>query len=191
MKRSRHVKDTYTRMPKKTYLEGVKGKLVDDVGAYFTMIDVEGSKGNMVGFWGSARLIFPVIEAVAKTIYRNGKGHDVPVTRLLKQLDIPYPDVVWEMYRNSLAHTDHLGHISKGTRTINWSITASAGGVSAGHFFKYDQVHIDTRRLYEVLLTFLDEQITEATSNVYVQTGISVGRKYQGRLGTEIDNFPS
>jgi len=191
MKRSKHLKDNYTQMPKAVYLDGVKERLINDVGAYFTMIDVEGSKGKMVGFWGSARLVFPVIDAVAKTIYRNGKGDDVRVTRLLKQLNIPYPDVVWQMYRNSLAHSDQLVHISKGNRTIKWSVTASAGGVSTGHFFMHDQVHIDTRRLYEDLLKFLDKQIAIATTNVYVKTGINVGMKYKGRLGTDIDNFPS
>lgn len=191
MIRSRYLKDIYTIMPKKLYLTGIKSRLVNDVGTYFAMIDVEGSKGNMVGFWGSARLIFPVVEAVAKTIYRNGKGDDVRVPRLLKQLNIPYPDVVWQMYRNSLAHSDHLVHISKGSRTINWSVTASAGGVSNGHFFMHDQVHLDTRRLYEDFLSFLEVEIAKATTNVYVKTGVKVGRKYRGRFGAEVDIFPS
>ncbi len=191
MKRSKYLKDTYTKMSKSQYLEGVKERLINDVGTYFSMVDVEGSKGNMVGFWGSARLIFPVVEAVSKTIYRKGKGDDVRVPRLLKQLNIPYPDVVWQMYRNSLAHSDHLVHISKGGRTINWSVTASAGGISTGHFFLHDQVHLDTRRLYEDFLSFLDIEIAKATTNVYVKTGINVGTKYKGRFGTEIDSFPS
>jgi len=191
MKRSKYLKDTYTKMSKSQYLEGVKERLINDVGTYFSMVDVEGSKGNMVGFWGSARLIFPVVEAVSKTIYRKGKGDDIRVPRLLKQLNIPYPDVVWQMYRNSLAHSDHLVHISKGSRTINWSVTASAGGISTGHFFLHDQVHLDTRRLYEDFLSFLDIEIATATTNVYVKTGINVGRKYSGRFGAEIDSFPS
>ena len=191
MNRSKYLKDTYTKMSKSQYLEGVKERLINDVGTYFSMIDVEGSKGNMVGFWGSARLIFPVVEAVAKTIYRKGKDDDVRVPRLLKQLNIPYPDVVWQMYRNSLAHSDHLVHISKGSRTINWSVTASAGGISTGHFFLHDQVHLDTRRLYEDFLSFLDIEIAKASTNVYVKTGIKVGTKYKGRFGTEIDSFPS
>jgi hypothetical protein len=191
MKRSKYLKDTYTKMSKLQYLEGVKERLINDVGTYFSMVDVEGSKGNMVGFWGSARLIFPVVEAVSKTIYRKGKGDDIRVPRLLKQLNIPYPDVVWQMYRNSLAHSDHLVHISKGSRTINWSVTASAGGISTGHFFLHDQVHLDTRRLYEDFLSFLDIEIATATTNVYVKTGINVGSKYKGRFGTEIDSFPS
>lgn len=178
-------------MTKKQYLEGVKGRLVNDVGAYFAMVDVEGSKGNLVGFWGSARLIFPVIEAVAKTIYRKSKGEDVRVPKLLKQLNIPYPEVVWQMYRNSLAHSDHLVHITKGkSRTINWSVTASAGGVSTGHLFMHDRVHIDTRRLYEDFLAFIDAHIAKATTRAYVKTGINVGRKYQGRLSAEVDCFP-
>lgn len=192
MNRSKHLKDTYTRMPKKLYLEGVKGRLVNDVGTYYAMIDAEGSKGNLVGFWGSARLLFPVIEAVAKTIYRKRGSDDLRVVRLLKELNIEYPDVVWQMYRNTLAHSDHLVHITRGSiRTINWSVTASAGGVTTGHFFKHDQVHIDTRRLYDDFLAFLDKQIAEATTNVYVKTGINVGRKYKGRLANEVDSFPS
>jgi hypothetical protein len=192
MNRSKHLKDTYTLMTKKQYLEGVKGRLVNDVGTYFAMVDTEGSKGNMVGFWGSARLIFPVIEAVAKTIYRKSGHDDVRVTRLLKELNIPYPDVVWQMYRHALAHSDNLAHISNGKKkTISWSVTASAGGATTGHFFKGNVVHLDTRRLYDDFLAFLDSQITQATTRVYVKTGINVGRKYQGKLRSEVDNFPS
>lgn len=192
MNRSKYLKDTFRPMTKKQYLEGVKGRLINDVGTYFAMVDAEGSKGNMVGFWGSARLIFPVIEAVAKTIYRKGKGEDIRVPRLLKQLNIPHPDVVWQMYRNSLAHSDHLAHISMGKKeTISWSITASAGGISTGHIFKGNVVHLDTRRLYEDFLAFLDNEIAKATTNVYVKNGLNVGTKYQGRLRSDIDNFPS
>ena len=188
MNRSKYLKDTFTPMTKKQYLEGVKGRLINDVGTYFATVDAEGSKGNMVGFWGSARLIFPVIEAVAKTIYHKGKGEDVRVPRLLKQLNIPHPDVVWQMYRNSLAHSDHLAHISMGKKK---TITASAGGISTGHIFKGNVVHLDTRRLYEDFLAFLDNEIAKATTNVYVKNGLNVGTKYRGRLRSDIDNFPS
>lgn len=179
-------------MSRKQYLEGVKTRLVNDVGTYFAMIDVEGSKGNMVGFWGSARLIFPVVEAVAKTIYRKRGTDDKRVVRLLKELNILYPDVVWQMYRNSLAHSDHLVHISRGSsKTIGWSVTASAGGVSTGHIFAGNMVHIDTRRLYEDFLNFLDQEIAQSKTNVYVKTGLNVGIKYRGNLQSEIANFPS
>lgn len=192
MNRSKHLKDTFTAMPRRQYLEGVKTRLVNDVGTYFAMVDAEGSKGNMVGFWGSARLIFPVIEAVAKTIYRKSGKEDKRIVRLLKELNIIYPDVVWQMYRNSLAHSDHLVHISKGlSKTIGWSVTASAGGISTGHIFAGNMVHIDTRRLYEDFLSFLDQEIVQSTTSVYVKTGLSVGKKYQGSLQKEIDNFPA
>lgn len=179
-------------MSRKQYLEGVKTRLLNDVGTYFAMIDVEGSKGNMVGFWGSARLIFPVVEAVAKTVYRKRGTDDKRVVRLLKELNILYPDVVWQMYRNSLAHSDHLVHISRGSsKTIGWSVTASAGGVSTGHIFASNMVHIDTRRLYEDFLNFLDQEIAQSKTNVYVKTGLNVGTKYRGNLQSEIANYPS
>jgi hypothetical protein len=173
-------------MTKKLYLEGVKGRLVNDVGTYFKAVDVEGANGNMVGFWGSARLIFPVIEAVAKTIYRRTKKADKRVARLLKKLGVQYPNVVWQMYRNSLSHSDHLVHITKGTKTINWSVTASAGGVSTGHIFGAGTIHIDTRRLYEDFLAFLDEEIANANTGVFVKTGIKISSKYKGDIQQEI-----
>lgn len=186
MKRSRHLKDTYERRTRKEYLEGVKSRLVNDVGTYFATIDTEASKRNYIGFWGSARLIFPVIEAVADTIYRkDGKE------RLLKELNIEYPEIVWQMYRNSLAHSDRLIHIKKGNKTIIWSVTASAGGIMIGHIFKGNTVHIDTRRLYEDFLSFLDKEIAISTTSIYDKNGLAVGRKYQGELGSEIDRFPS
>jgi len=192
MKRSKHIKDTYTVMQKKLYLEGVRNRLISDVGAYFNMIDNEHDKGNRIGFWGSVRLIFPIIEAVAKTIYRKRINDDIRVPKLLKELNISYPNIVWNMYRNSLTHSDNLIHISKGkNKTIHWSLTTSAGNTSAGHFFTNNQVHIDTRSLYEDLLVFLDDQISNATTTVYVKSGIHVGRKYQGELNAEIKRFPS
>lgn len=190
MNRSKHLKDGFTAMPKKQYLEGVKDRLINDVGTYFAMVDTEGSKGNMVGFWGSARLIFPVIEAVAKTLYRKSGKEDKRVPKLLRKLGILYPDVVWQMYRNSLAHSDHLVRISMGSKTISWSVTASAGGISTGHIFAGNMVHIDTRRLYEDLLAFLDKEIARAKTGLHVKTALKVGRKYTGDLSTEIKNFP-
>lgn len=178
-------------MSKKQYLKGVKGRLINDVGVYFAMIDDEGSRGNGVGFWGSARLIFPVIEAVAKTIYRKRGTDDLRVVRLLGELNISYPNMVWHMYRNSLAHSDCLAYITRGrSKTINWSVTASAGGAIGEHAFNRNAVHIDTRRLYEDFLTLLDKKMAAATTNVYVKTGINVGKKYQGRLAQEVDSFP-
>ena len=190
MKRSKHLRDTYTQMSKKRYLQGVKARLINDVGTYFAMVDAEGSKGNMVGFWGSARLIFPVIEAVAKTLYRENGKEDRRVPRLLMKLNIPYPDLVWQMYRNSLAHSDHLVHISRGSKTINWSVTASAGGISTGHIFVGGTVHIDTRRLYEDFLQYLNNEIAQAKTSLYVKTGLKVSIRYTGGLRDEIKNFP-
>ncbi len=82
--------------------------------------------------------------------------------------------------------------MSKGkTKTISWSVTASAGGFSTGHIFMGNIVHLDTRRLYEDFLAFLDTEIAHATKNVYIKSGLNVGRGYKGELGAEVDNFPA
>lgn len=184
--RSKHIKDTYTKMPKRVYLEGVRDRLINDVGTYYQKIDEEGSRGNMVGFWGSARLIFPVIEAVAKTIYRQRGLQDKRIVKLLSLLGIHYPNLVWQMYRHSLSHSDHLVHVEKGDKTISWSITASAGGISTGHIFGLGVIHIDTRRLYEDFINFLNSEIDSSTTNVYVKTGIKINSRYQGEIISEI-----
>lgn len=190
MPRSKHLSDTFTAMPRQLYLAGVKTRLVNDVGTYFAAIDTEGANGNMVGFWGgSARLIFPVIEAVSKTIYRRSGKDDKRVVRLLRQLHIPYPNIVWQMYRNSLSHSDHLVHITRGNKTIGWSITASAGGISTGHIFGSGTIHIDTRRLYEDFLAFLDAEIAKSNTGVHVKTGLKVSTKHKGDIQQEIDRL--
>jgi hypothetical protein len=176
-------------MSRVDYLTGVRSRLADDVSIYFEKLDDEAATGNLVGFWGSARLLFPVIEAVAKTIYRPALGTDNRVQRLLRSLGIEYPELVWQMYRNSLSHNDHLAHIAHGNRTVKWSITASAGGATMGHIFMSGVIHIDTRKLFDDFCLFLDKEITTANTNVYVKTGLYVGRKYGGELFKEVDSF--
>lgn len=119
----------------------------------------------------------------AQKLIDDLKANDYAIAKALNER----VTTIFELF----AHSDHLVHISKGSRTINWSVTASAGGISTGHFFLHNQVHLDTRRLYEDFLSFLDIEIAKATTNVYVKTGINVGSKYKGRFGTEIDSFPS
>ena len=178
-------------MSRKDYLTGVRDRLVNDVLIYFDKLDDEAKNGSFVGFWGSARLIFPVIEAVAKTIYKPSRktGEDNRVQKLLRSLDVEYPELVWQMYRNSLAHNDHLAHIEYGKRSVKWSVTTSAGGAIMGHIFKDGVIHIDTRKLFNDFYNFLEHEISMSKTSVYVKTGLRVGRKYGGELRREVDEL--
>ena len=70
--RKMEKKSNYRITTKKGFLEGVKGRLENDVWPYFGCINqiyLDSGKKKMVGFWALARMVFPVIEAIAKAVY--------------------------------------------------------------------------------------------------------------------------
>lgn len=169
----KNPKDTFLKMKKADYLRGAKGRLENDVGPYFDKLSELAAEKKYVGFWGTARLIFPVIEATADVIYRKTGAKEDRPQRLLRKLDVPYPHLVWQMYRNSLMHSDYLVSIRHNGKKIGWSI---GYGMNA-HIIKEGSIHIDTRKLYDDLLAFLESEANLAgNKSVYAKTGIHFRR---------------
>lgn len=172
----------YQRMLKKDYLEGVRGRLSNDVGVYFNAIEREAQNNNHVGFFGAVRLLMPTIEAVASTTFKGQRKKQ----RLLLKLNVEYPELVWQGFRHSLAHNDHLGVIHYRGKKVSWSTSHSG----LGHIFQSGQIHIDTRSLYNSLVDYLDNEIKNADNkHVYVNVGVRYRNKASNRVKKELKDI--
>ena len=68
-------------MSRSAFLTIVAQRLRSDIGPYFATIrDVYTRTGKGVGFWALARMIFPVVEAVATVIYRREQQNQGQIT---------------------------------------------------------------------------------------------------------------
>jgi hypothetical protein len=165
----------YQRMLKRDYLEGVKNRLENDVKVYIEAVEQEATQGRFVGFFGIIRLLMPTIEAIATTIYRGERK----TQRLLEKLGFDYPDLVWQSFRHSLMHNDHLGEIQYRGQRITWG--TSITGMS--HIMQHGQIHIDSKKLYEDLIGFLNTEIAATGStHVYVKIGVKYRSKVSKRI---------
>jgi len=148
---------------KATFLLNVRGRLMGEVGPYLSM-----AARQNTGFFASARMIFPVVEAVATVIYRKHSKERQPV-RLLRALGIDYPNLVWEMYRHTLMHNDEMASAVYRGRTIRWGIR-----IGGGHSWARGHLHVDVRKIYDDLLTFLAREAAFPRSkSVHVWVGQS------------------
>ena len=67
-------KPGFKKLPRDAFLYGVKGRLMNDVGPYIEYIKkVYAETGKGIRFWSLARMVFPVIDAVAPRIYKKSK----------------------------------------------------------------------------------------------------------------------
>jgi hypothetical protein len=161
---------THRRTLKSAFLSAVAGRLRNDVGPYFGMIqDVYARTRVGVGFWALARMIFPVIEAVSTVIYRAGSrrggARERQPVRLFRELGFQYPNLAWEMYRHTLMHNDEMATAAYRGRRIGWEIR-----VGGGHVWTRGRLGIDVEKLYQDFLAFLDQEAaSSSTTQVWVK----------------------
>lgn len=181
MRKKRSKKSVYKRVKRADFLSDVKGRLERDVRPYLGCIhQIYASTGKGVGFWGIARMILPVIEAVANVIYRKVTGQSKPM-RLLKRLGIEFPYLFWEMYRHPLIHTDQLRTATYRGVKVNWEIR-----VGGGHEFKSKHIAVDMEKLYKDFARFIDNEIsTSMNKTVFVESGIKFGNGIKKNLKDE------
>jgi hypothetical protein len=109
------------------FMNDVKGRLENDVGPYFDCIEeVYRRTQRYVGFWALPRMLFPIIEAVATTVFRRSKA-GAPAVRLLRRLGLQYPALTWEMYRNVLMHGDELLVATYRGYSVRWAVAIGDG----------------------------------------------------------------
>lgn len=143
-----------------------------------------------IGFWSLTRMIFPVIETVADVVEKEKEKF------LSEELGVPFGFVVWEMYRNSLMHTDELRYIVYKRKTIFWSI--QLGNEDIGHLITkqtdsmYAAIHLSIPKLYRDLETFLISEISKNDKSIInVQVGSYFSKKSKGILLKELKEIHS
>jgi hypothetical protein len=153
------------KMGKKTYLVGVLGRLENDVGTYLECVSIKNEEtGVGIGFWGSLRLLMPVVEALANTYEVK------PETILKDNLNVKTPKLVWVMYRHTLAHNDLPQHGRYGTTEATWGVSM----FGSNHIIQNEVVSIDVAKLYKDLVAFLKNEIRNSNDDekVDVITGV-------------------
>jgi len=157
------------KFKKVEFLKGVYERLENDVGNYFLLLQEKRQNDSsfpLVGFWGSIRLLMPVIETVAE-VYSQ-----LPQAFLDQHLNIKTPYLVWDLFRHSLIHNDLMQHGTYQNKTVTWSILMCG----QGHVMQNKNIGIDVISLYEDLKMFLKDEIAK---NDQTEIGIDIGVIYQ------------
>lgn len=151
--------ETQSRKP---FLEGVLGRLRNDVGYYLECAQKHNrGTGEGIGYWGSVRLLMPVIEVIARAIPR----FEQKPTAVLSEIGISTPYLVWILFRHSLIHNDLLQHGRYADIEASWGISMDG----LGHIIKSQHISIDTATLYEDLCTLIQKEIDSAASDDTVE----------------------
>jgi hypothetical protein len=165
----------YTQKKRIDFMNDVKARLEYDIGPYFDCIsDVYRRTGRGIGFWALPRMLFPIIEAVATTVYRWSKAGP-PAVRLLRRLGLKYPELTWEMYRNVLMHGDELLSASYRGRSVRWAVAIDEGHRSDG-----GRLQIDVKKLYEDLRQYLENEANDP-ANVSKTVWVKEGFRFAGK----------
>lgn len=157
------------KFKKVEFLKGVYERLGNDVGNYFLLLQEKRQNDPsfpFVGFWGSIRLLMPVIETVA------GVYNQSPQKFLGDHLKIRTPYLAWDLFRHSLTHNDLMQHGTYQNKTATWGILM----VGQGHIIQSENISIDPQSLYEDLRKFLEDEIAK---NDQTDIDIDIGVIYQ------------
>jgi len=158
---------------KKQYLKNILARLDTEYIQILNLVTEHNLKHERgIGFWSLARIIFPVIEAVATTVGKRKEDF------LEKDLQVPFGHLVWEIYRHALMHSDELRYAVYKEKTISWAI--HLGNENIGHIVAkqidsthHTTIHLAVPKLYYDLQTFLIEEIAKSNSSkITVQVGV-------------------
>lgn len=153
---------------KKVFLTGVLTRLQNDVGTYLDfVVNRNNTTGVGVGFWGSVRLLMPVIEAVCN-VYPQYKQKQADF--LANELGVAAPGLVWTLFRHSLVHNDVIQHGNYNGTDASWGLSM----MGQGHIIKHGHIGLDTLQLYNDLVAFLEREIAACndTDEVEIIRGV-------------------
>ncbi len=117
------------------------------------------------------RLLFPIVEEVCRIIYPDLDQKSAGI-KLLGDLGIKYPNLIWDMFRDALTHSDRPRYASYLGKNINWQ--ASFGETPSSQREKR-RVDLNVKNFYESLANRLDKEI-RLSSNESIE--IQVGYQY-------------
>jgi len=136
-------------MNKKFFLTGVLGRLKNDAGAYIEFVtERNASNPEGIGFWGSVRLLMPVIEAISN-------AYHIKPESLLAELGVRTPKLVWVLFRHSLIHNDFLQHGRYNETDASWGLSF----FGMNHIIQDEVIGLDLRTLYNDLVSYLEKEI--------------------------------
>lgn len=168
-----------TQMKRVDFIGGALRRLQDDVGTILQLIDAHNlqtftNHGRTIGYWASLRLILPIIEAVSHVLGIR------PQQLIGNHLNIPTPDLMWDLFRHSLTHGDTLQEGNYQGKRVSWGVGFDLGGhvISPGH------INIDVPTLYTDLVNCLQSEIAKNDQTlVDVETGVDYGIKGNPKQG--------
>lgn len=147
-----------------------RGRLINEAGTYFNAIQTHNcTHAYGVGFFGSVRLLVPVIEHLTFILYGNKKAESR--VHVLKDLGIEYPSIVWHIFRHPLIHGDEPCQITIGSQIVTWYIQLYNQPhyyeVMQGHKRQSDGkslpgpivIHLDLVKLYNDMLHYMQQLI--------------------------------
>jgi hypothetical protein len=162
----------------KQELNGILQRLEKDTGSY---LQLSAANNYQFGYFAMIRLLTPTIEHIAQILPKK-KGINSR-DWLLSKLGITFPNIFMHLYRHSLIHGDEPAQIEVGLQIVTWYLTfghnthkieeygvpvKSVSGVKLPHPLI---IYIDLKKLYDDLVVFLKETIsnTPDNKNTYVQ----------------------
>lgn len=158
-------------MKRVDFISGALRRLQDDVGTILQLVDAHNlqtftNHGRTIGYWASLRLILPIIEAVSHVIGIR------PQQLIGNHLNIPTPDLMWDLFRHSLTHGDTLQEGYYQSKRVSWGVGFGLGA----HVIKSGNINIDVPTLYSDLVNYLQSEITKNDQTlVDIETGVEYG----------------
>lgn len=165
------------QMTKTQFLEGALGRLQDDVGTIFGLVETHNqSNPRQIGFWASVRMLMPIVESIAEVVGEK------PWEFLENHLDVTTPSLAWQMFRHSLSHGDLMRHAEWQGKKVGWGIDLTG----TGHIIKAGQLHLDMKYLYEKLVDYLKNEIAKNDQTI---VDVKVGVIYQNPEPYIVNDF--
>jgi phage terminase large subunit-like protein len=179
------------------FLEDVQDRLRDDIDPYFDRLRELNAAGKYPGNWAVVRMLMPVIEAVAVATETDQPQNGRPYI-LLEKLGVPYPAVVWDMYRNGLSHSEQPFSIIYKNKRIVWSITTTWDDPAIkSHSVTGQLIHINLKTLYEDFKEYIKGRLREADADelheqiLTIKTGKIYPDDYSGPLRDALESLIS
>ncbi len=189
---SRALMDVLNRIDREykkvDYLRAIYSRYIDEYEVILSLIkDRNNTQEIAIGYWSLVRLIFPAIEAMSAICGISSR-------RFLQDvLKVPHGYLVWELYRNSLLHSEELRFGVYKNKSIAWSISINGAGhrVDLDQTKSYRIVTIDITRLFKDIRIYLENEIKKNDESlIKVQVGTHFG-KTRGPLKVSLELLTS
>lgn len=170
----------------KQHLANIHNRLVDDVGPYVELIvdyavKNTQSKIKAIGNFSLIRMLFPIIESVAKAL-------DKTPQKLLEELKVPLPYLTWSIFRDVFSHNDEFESaffVEGETMYIaHPGIAIPIIKKPVSHSIDADKLIINPVQIYHDLVTYLE---TQKFQDKEVQ--VAIGILYTDTTNSEVSKI--